>query len=809
MLTAPYSIYVNKRPVRIAFLVEDKPESLAIIDAILADNRNRWGGRYNPIIITDGQSLTDDWWAFLEAVDPDIVKSFVTLSDNLVANIDRRISPLLIQQPDRNEKENGFRSLNLHNPSVSILPTKSNIKMASWGIRESSLVLFESNSEKIDPQIRQFIRWNFGEYSPPGDAVNRVLAGVVFTEYYSVNDAVSLVNSLIALSSFRTFTYPIQLCSIPKEALPQVDYDRLNEMFHVVIGDTPADLAYFWNRPSTIPQQNRTYLNQIWLPLCIATNPQLVPVLSSWLQRSADPTGTGQGNIRFVSLSLSQEKLQEIIKPLTCNLAVRSYVEALQKIQPPKISNGNTRPSNKSEMDLYRASSSEERLTLQEPDILQGSVLNEYWMDDFYIEFRPERNPTRNEHQFWWQLPRLNDLAMCIFKRPSRILRTRYPSVLMMRGTPRLSIVFPDDLQIFKMLACLPNQMHDLIDARHNKILSGRAPFYQAQRSDKGRYLSGLLELFGGLDQARFILMERYWRCIFDLLSGRPAPKESQQLEVIENKLRKNLTNNPPQFYQDDKELKWIAHYVLEFAHNLPTSSRDLNFHIFEEYAKKEMDDFNASHASETPSAYSQKDLIEAMGGLTERGILLMGIHAKCPSCGYQAWHHIDDTTQTLSCGGCNSSFPMKPESIWYYRLNSLVRAAYAEHGLLPVVLVLGQLLMHAESAFLFAPCLDLFENVDDSPIGDLDIALILNGKFVIGEIKQKRDHFDKASFDKIEKIAYRLLPDVVLFASMDREPTELIKREITRLSEALRPLCIKVSWYSLEDYTFDPAPVM
>jgi hypothetical protein len=36
MLTAPYSIYINKRPLRVAFLIEDKPESLAIIDAIFA-----------------------------------------------------------------------------------------------------------------------------------------------------------------------------------------------------------------------------------------------------------------------------------------------------------------------------------------------------------------------------------------------------------------------------------------------------------------------------------------------------------------------------------------------------------------------------------------------------------------------------------------------------------------------------------------------------------------------------------------------------------------------------------------------------
>jgi hypothetical protein len=199
---------------------------------------------------------------------------------------------------------------------------------------------------------------------------------------------------------------------------------------------------------------------------------------------------------------------------------------------------------------------------------------------------------------------------------------------------------------------------------------------------------------------------------------------------------------------------------------------------------------------------------VGALADLTERSILLMGVQARCPLCGYRAWHHIDDAKQTLECEGCNAAFPMLPEQRWHYRLNSLARAAHAEHGLLPVVLVLGQLLMDAQSAFLFAPCLDLFEKGDKGTVGDLDIAVILDGQFVIGEVKQSRDLFNEATFAKMESIARRLLPDVLLFASMDREPTVLITKEIARLSEALKPLSIAVQWYQLHDYKFHPSPV-
>jgi hypothetical protein len=46
-------------------------------------------------------------------------------------------------------------------------------------------------------------------------------------------------------------------------------------------------------------------------------------------------------------------------------------------------------------------------------------------MADLYIEFRPERYPMIIGRPVWWQLPRLNSLALQMFGRQSRILRTR------------------------------------------------------------------------------------------------------------------------------------------------------------------------------------------------------------------------------------------------------------------------------------------------------------------------------------------------------------------------------------------------
>jgi hypothetical protein len=554
-------------------------------------------------------------------------------------------------------------------------------------------------------------------------------------------------------------------------------------------------------------------LNQVWLSLAIATNPDLTAALSAWFQRCADPNGSHKGHVRFVSLSLSQDQLQQIAEPLARGVhRVFHDVKALSEIQPPNISEGPPGPPGLDRMDLHRVTGTTERLTLQEPDILRGpqGPHGACWMADVYVGFRPERYPTVLGRPLWWQLPRLNVLATQMFHRVSRILRTRYPSVLMKRDEPRLDVALLDDLAVFASLSTLSSPAQYTRDARHKRppAAYSRRPYTYAQPSEKGRYLSGLLDLFGGLLDVEDTLSTRYWRSMFDLLSGRPAEKEEALVQQVKNKLMKGLRANPARFYENDKSMTWLTNYVLNLARSLPAPSRDLPFHIFDDQAKKELEDFNALRVGHEPWVYSQVDLLRALARLTDRGVLLMGIQAQCSSCGSRAWYHIDDARQTLRCGGCAAHFPMPPQRPWHYRLNTLARAAYADHGLLPVVLVLGQLCMEARTAFLFAPCLDLFENDDKGPIGDLDITVIRDGLFVIGEVKQSRDGFDEAAFVKMEEIARRLLPDVILFASMDRAPTALITKEIDRLSTALKPLNIAVQWYPLREDKFESDPV-
>ena len=84
--TLPYSIYVNNRPFRIAYLVDPKGD-LKCFDVIFEFNRKKWGGRYNPIILTDGTKIGERWWDFLRNYDPDIIYSYVPIDESFQKKI--------------------------------------------------------------------------------------------------------------------------------------------------------------------------------------------------------------------------------------------------------------------------------------------------------------------------------------------------------------------------------------------------------------------------------------------------------------------------------------------------------------------------------------------------------------------------------------------------------------------------------------------------------------------------------------------------------------------------------------------------
>ena len=120
MFNHPYSIYIDKRPMRIVFLVDPSSTNTEIVDQILDYNRSLWGGRFNPIILTDGRTIEDKWWKFLRDIDPDVIKPLVSLDIKLIEKFDNFLSPLTIEQFREDERSSLGTRVNVYEPMVLV-----------------------------------------------------------------------------------------------------------------------------------------------------------------------------------------------------------------------------------------------------------------------------------------------------------------------------------------------------------------------------------------------------------------------------------------------------------------------------------------------------------------------------------------------------------------------------------------------------------------------------------------------------------------------------------------------------------------
>ncbi|MDD3607738.1 MAG: hypothetical protein PHQ20_02990, partial [Candidatus Moranbacteria bacterium] len=277
----PYSIYVGHRPFRVAFLI-NPVDGQDWIDIISKYNREKWGGRFNPIIFTDGQKIDESWWKFLRDYDPDIIYSTLKLDDELQKKIHIFCSPLRVEYAGSN------KYVHLYDDSLSILPTGKNIARVSRGILDdkSSLVVFEV--EKSAPQaIHQFLDRNFGlletwQWMPYH--LKKSLE-TCQTKIYKITDYESLNQALLDLGEFRNLVvFPSHICALPN-SFKDVEYDYNNEKFAVIVGDSISELTYLWNRPLSIGRWMRTGITQLWITKEIADNEAIRPGLIKFINR--------------------------------------------------------------------------------------------------------------------------------------------------------------------------------------------------------------------------------------------------------------------------------------------------------------------------------------------------------------------------------------------------------------------------------------------------------------------------------------------------------------------------------------------
>ncbi len=897
MFTRPYSIYIDKRPMRIAFLVNPESTSLETIDQIIAYNRSLWGGRFNPIILTDGHTIDDKWWQFLRDIDPDVIKPLVPLGSKLIEKIENFLSPLAIEQFREDSQSTMRTRIDIRNPPAGIDINLQNF-LTPWAWHgEPTLGIF--NLDEMDDDIGKcFVLRNFGTYklthtahyigrsfSVPRShevALNQgkiplaiqegfTTRGMPFSsETFSkqsvqrpgswavmdkeneqihyideeshrfvvretrsfsdklneikkkvclVSDRPSLADALLEIIQTRNIVFQDQLCALPNTER-EVEVNTLINYFDVVIGDEFKDIVHFWNRPLAVRRYKRQFMNQIWLPQTLATDQNMEEALYAWFRRIAHLDGNDRSILRFVSFSTEKRELEDIANRFreqfhAHNLAVDTAAICFEEPQIP-----NFRPEDSSfshfggGMDIHRAQGNEEILELAKPKGIAPRDGDGHWMADFYIEFIPDGYIDQEEigmtagRTLFWRLPNRHYLARYMFEKPSRIRQNGFPSVMMRMEKNVLRLKLPDADSVIVSLFCRDNLPAYENDPRTLLVVR---PFARAETSDKGKYLRGVLELFGNLSFACTVLRKAYWRSIFDAFSKNINAEQHAQ-ESIANKLRKLIAQSEPLDDNSDA-IESLSKIVVNELKKLDLKQKEFPLEKFmqeaEHWWKKDveaMSEFEGeSEMTMAELGFGEENVKRKLAELTQRNIIQIGVKPRCPTCGMAHWYHVDDIGQHLTCQGCRMEFSLDPGLPWYYRLNGLVQAAHALHGITPEILVLGQLYDESRTSFLFSPNLDLFANRQDESsqglvkVAEVDIACIQDGKFIIGEVKQSMSLFRKSDFDAMAEIAKRAKPDILLFSCIDSlRPKAAILKHIERIRTELSPFEIEVTWYEL-----------
>lgn len=817
-------IYIHKRPTKIVFLIKpDQNDWEEQIDAIWDYNQVKWGGRYNPIIPTNGEIIEEEWWIFLEKIDPDYVISVSPINEKLTNEIKQRISPIEIEILNSSNDSSSKPKIHTYNEGLSVRPSSSNIGTFAKIISNDLLAAIRGIDWTVEKDVFRFLLRGLGIFQDVY-YIDKFLEKIENKKSYRANNKFELATILKELAEPPLdFIYPIQYSMLGKnDWFIELEEGHSYDDFSLIIGDTVEEQIYLRNKVFYERDFRHNRLSHIWLPCSFTEDTELMKALGIWLRRMTQ-------NVHLFSFSLSNEELEKIGEQLDIKDDNTFFGKSLYKkfksykglkFPMPKYGrrelsfsfwdNFSPSVSPPKNCDLYQSNNFKDSFEIKSPSGIDGISESGNWMAEIYIQvdknrfFKPKYNYYLNQF-LWWCLPRKNYLVQNILKANSRINSHGIPVVQLKGKNPILNFDLPNDIDLLKR--CLHGDWNGKLTG---KVSRKNLQVDIAEPSNIGKYLSGFVDIFGGMPSAKMYLEERYWRTMFDILSGRDLRKDSivsgKVRDKLSKKIKKGLTNA-----EIIKNYESLDDYVIELSREVPFESKTLEYKDFLEKAKKEHEEFQNEDEDRKDWEFNEYALKKALSKLLELGVLQMGFSQKCPHCGSRNWYLIDDVRQYVTCDGCRYKYSMPANPEMSYRLNSLVRQGIFAHGLVPVVLVLGQLLRYSNSSFFFAPSMDLYQQISNEPIKykkltDSDIVCIKDGKLILGEIKQNQEKFTLIQMMDLADIAESIEADILLFSSLDEKTNNRTNEMIEKVKVKLKDTKIDVGWYQLREEIFSPS---
>lgn len=811
--------WVRPRPIRVAFLVEDNEHSALTLDGVFADCYSRWGGRFSLIVPCADRAIDPAYWPWLEAYDPDVVYSYVSLSRAHVLEVHERLRPGAYLQHDLGHQPRfdvfGFK------PRLSASPLSSLsviFRLARYRDGFGAASAVGTSLKLIDSwhgEASRFLTDNLGTYFVsrstsiyPQDARQAATLLTIISPENAARHGLprdldmveSEKNALTEFAHGRATSLSLASCRFAPKL--EIQSARWSGSFNLVVGESFADRVLFWNARLLLPDWLDNDLGCLRVTLDQLRDEESREIIGHLINRhnhvNAGAGGQSQLSVRSVSLNAADldEAVRLIDQARIWSAIRRDPVQQLSEISPTADELTRSREGGRFSGEMFPRP---DRVAFQwlpptarppaiAPDHLADAPPRQvftqgHWSADFVFEYGGD--PIKRAGVNLWMLPSRWPLAGAFERKYVGGPPWGLPAARRCRdGTVGVIVDSDHPIETIKVPEPIAALRHGL--AFVGSWVPPDGPTHVAEPpnmvawlspSNEARYLAGVLGLAGGLDRATQFLLHPYLKQLFGSLGASPIIGPGVAMPTA-NRLRKKARHQPTFDLRDDRERDYLAEQIVKAAREVKTPKTFVAYDHLQESWRSYRQEYYAAQGRQpegTPGVdwdeREQSSLDNCLVELRRQQMLFQGCPWTCSQCHHRNWIDLAELSPLLTCQICRLETDTPIDVRWFFRPNEFLVESLRDHGVLATVWVMEELRNRAHQSLVFVgPTWFGYTPEAQSSNAEVDLIALLDGRALICEIKSSWTGLRVAEVHQFVALGKRLRPDAAILAVMQPE---------------------------------------
>lgn len=842
--------WTRPRPVRIAFLVAETEHSSLILDGIFADCYSRWGGRFSLVVPCQQDRIIRGYWPWLEKYGPDIVYSYVRLSDDDILEVHERLAPseYKLHSFPREPRLDAFG----FKPSYGFSPLSSLaaiFRLARYATADRNGAPVKVLDRWHGETPSQLLSDNFGTYfgsmgtsAFPYDAQAAAsLTTIVSPEHLQDRqlgiraDSITLPSETAAYEDFAA-RRATSLSVMSAQFTPRLEFHdrRWHLSLNVVLGETFYDRIVFWNSRHLAPVWLDGDVGVMRVTSEALRDDQFLTAIGSILKHR-NHFGSGHANVTVRSTSANSEALEEarqlILSTRPWGHVNTEAIDGVDSIVPAanileqssERNHGGTSVLSQPAWTEFYWTPPTVRPPTKIPDHLsdvpsQQSFAEGYWCADFTLQY--EGAETRFGSNVWslakrWRMNQafkhslVGSTGSTGWSPPGWRSATGCYSIYVSLARPVAEIEPPTAIAAMNWAM--------VVDGMRPPEWGAVYPPSKVDRlrpSNEARYLSGVLGMTGGLDRAKKFLLHPFLLEIFASLGGSTSLPIDKVMPTA-TRLRKRAQLEPAFDLRSEREREVLANLIVRASGAVKKpldyvsyEHLSLAWRAHREAYWRENPQVGIPDSPEEWDKLEQRSLDACLIEMRHRQIVFQGHHWTCQFCHHKNWLDMSELAPQLACKICQKIEAAPIEIKWLFRPNEFIIQALRDHSVQSLLWVLAALQSRARASFLFVePTWFYFRESSTSPDAEADLLVLIDGKTVLCEVKASWSFLRAKHIANLVELAKRLRPDIALLAVMEGD--RKLVSEIDAASEELQAVGITFELLTLEQYPLEDDPYL